>query len=309
MSETPGGWNPPENSGDRARQQDAGRPGPQGGTPDAGAQGGYGQQGSYGQQGGYGQGSGWGEQPGYGQPGYSQPGYNQAGYGQPTYGQPGYSQQPYGQPGYGQQPYGASMYTGAPGGFAPQPVGTNDPEDLSLPLYGATFTQAVRRFFRSYARFGGRASRSEYWWSFLFYELIYGVLGVVFAIAMGVFYATADYRYDYNSYDYGYGYGDDYLSPSSHIEHANGGAVAFLVVAIILLFLAFAATVVPMLAISWRRLHDANMAGPLYFLSCIPYAGTVILIVLMCQASKPEGMRFDPSPTAALGGPGLPPKY
>ena len=45
-----------------------------------------------------------------------------------------------------------------------QPLGATDPRDLTLPLYGATFGQAVARFFRSYARFSGRASRSEYWW-------------------------------------------------------------------------------------------------------------------------------------------------
>jgi hypothetical protein len=36
------------------------------------------------------------------------------------------------------------------------------PSPMSLPLYGATFGQALSRFFRSYARFSGRASRSEY---------------------------------------------------------------------------------------------------------------------------------------------------
>lgn len=45
-----------------------------------------------------------------------------------------------------------------------EPLGATDPRDLTLPLYGATFGQAVTRFFRSYARFSGRASRSEYWW-------------------------------------------------------------------------------------------------------------------------------------------------
>lgn len=35
---------------------------------------------------------------------------------------------------------------------------------LSAPLYGASFPQAVSRFFRKYATFSGRASRSEYWW-------------------------------------------------------------------------------------------------------------------------------------------------
>ncbi|QCH24418.1 hypothetical protein DSM43276_02681 [Mycobacteroides salmoniphilum] len=43
-----------------------------------------------------------------------------------------------------------------------KPLGATDPRDLTLPLYGATFSQAITRFFRSYFRFSGRASRSEY---------------------------------------------------------------------------------------------------------------------------------------------------
>lgn len=34
---------------------------------------------------------------------------------------------------------------------------------LEGPLYGATFGESVRRFFRTYADFTGRASRSEFW--------------------------------------------------------------------------------------------------------------------------------------------------
>lgn len=38
----------------------------------------------------------------------------------------------------------------------------------SSALRGATFPQAVQRFFSKYADFNGRASRSEFWWVVLF---------------------------------------------------------------------------------------------------------------------------------------------
>ncbi|SMX99480.1 Protein of unknown function (DUF805) [Brevibacterium aurantiacum] len=58
------------------------------------------------------------------------------------------------------------------GGFGGQPRGAASPEDLSLPLYGASFGQAVKRFFKKYTHFSGRASRSEFWWMALFAFLV-----------------------------------------------------------------------------------------------------------------------------------------
>src|SRR5690606_31218895 len=47
------------------------------------------------------------------------------------------------------------------------PVGTAVP--LWAPLYGATMGQAWTRFWRKYADFSGRASRSEYWLAYLWF--------------------------------------------------------------------------------------------------------------------------------------------
>ena len=40
------------------------------------------------------------------------------------------------------------------------------------PLPDCTFGQAVARFFKKYVQFKGAASRSEFWWAFLFYFVI-----------------------------------------------------------------------------------------------------------------------------------------
>ncbi|MCB4208648.1 DUF805 domain-containing protein [Arthrobacter sp. UM1] len=92
----------------------------------------------------------YGQDSGSGMPAYG--GHDGAQYGQGGYGSQPYGQQPYGQPGYGVQ--GATLG---------QPVG-GTPENLDLPLYGATLPQAFTRFFKRYANFHGRSSRSEFWW-------------------------------------------------------------------------------------------------------------------------------------------------
>nr|WP_263053678.1 DUF805 domain-containing protein [Brevibacterium casei] len=61
----------------------------------------------------------------------------------------------------------------------------------------------------------------------------------------------------------------------------------------ILMIIVMLALLVPTLAISWRRLHDANLAGPFWFLTFIPGVGGLIVLALMLMPSKPEGRRFD----------------
>lgn len=50
--------------------------------------------------------------------------------------------------------------------------------------------------------------------------------------------------------------------------------------------------VIPSWAIAWRRLHDANLAGPLALLSFVPIVGGIITLVLTVLPPKPEGRRF-----------------
>ena len=75
----------------------------------------------------------------------------------------------------GGQGYDGLEYGGAPRGAA-------SPDDLSLPLYGATFGQAVKRFFKNYVKFSGRASRSEFWFAYLFTILV-GIIPMLLGFA------------------------------------------------------------------------------------------------------------------------------
>lgn len=63
-----------------------------------------------------------------------------------------------------QQPYGAG------------PVGE---VTLSQPLRGASPRDAIVRFFKKYATFEGRASRSEFWWPWLFSFVVNTAINVI----------------------------------------------------------------------------------------------------------------------------------
>ncbi|PZE85288.1 DUF805 domain-containing protein [Curtobacterium sp. MCBD17_032] len=150
-------------------------------------------------------------------------------------------------------------------------TGPNGEPPLWAPWYGISFPNAVKRVFTKYVRFDGRASRSEFWWWYLAQVIVVGVLYVL----MGVGGATSGIQSD----------------PVTGTTSGSPNALYW--IAAVLLTLYSLATIIPNLAITWRRLHDANLAGPFFFLSVIPFVGGIILLVLTILPSKPEGQRFD----------------
>ncbi len=240
------------------------------------------------------------EQPQYGAPQYQapqqpeQPQYEAPQYQAPQ--QPEQPQAPYAppaaslypnqpQPHYASAPAYAAGMTGVPGPGEPF-NGATDPEDLSRPLYGATFGQAIRRFLKNYAGFSGRASRSEYWWVALFSFLVTLIPLALYIIGVVMLAVASD-----NSSTYDDGFGDGYGSAA--VAPAAGLGLTLLFVGLGLLIVIGLALLVPSIAISWRRFHDANFAGPFYFLSFIPYVGGLVVLVFMVLPPSPLGRRFD----------------
>lgn len=69
--------------------------------------------------------------------------------------------------------------------YEPYPVGPETPRGpvpLSQPLRGASFGDAIQRFFTKYAVFTGRASRSEFW----YWVLAAFIVSVVFSLLRSV---------------------------------------------------------------------------------------------------------------------------
>ncbi|GAB5905584.1 DUF805 domain-containing protein [Mycobacteroides chelonae] len=135
-----------------------------------------------------------------------------------------------------------------------KPLGATDPCDLTLPLYGATFGQAITRFFRSYARFSGRASRSEYWWVLLAQTVAASLL--VCGVALG-----------------------------------TDSALGRLYIAVLIGFVLVWA--IPAWALTVRRLHDADFSGWMALLAILPYIGSLMPIIFGFLPSKPRGECFD----------------
>ncbi|MHA7306213.1 DUF805 domain-containing protein [Arthrobacter sp. TMN-49] len=173
---------------------------------------------------------------------------------------------------------------------------STEPPEITEPLYGAPIGQAISRFFRKYTAFHGRASRSEFWWVALSHAVLSLVPSVVLGIGVIVGTAWAVNNKQAEYYDNGNG-------TQTLLGYSQPGilqyppAAILIVIGVAVSALLFLATVVPLLALTWRRLHDANFPGPFFFFSAIPVIGSLILLILVAQPSKDDGRRFDRQPT------------
>lgn len=138
---------------------------------------------------------------------------------------------------------------------------------LWAPYYGAPFPAAVQRFFKKYATFTGRASRSEYWWWTLVAVIVSVVLNIIMVVG---------------------GAAGAKLGPNGTSTPGPG-----MMIGLILAAIWFLAVLVPSLAVTVRRLHDANFSGWMILLGLIPFVGGIVLLVFTVMEPKPEGQRFD----------------
>jgi uncharacterized membrane protein YhaH (DUF805 family) len=119
-----------------------------------------------------------------------------------------------------------------------------------------TFPTAIATVFRKYADFSGHAGRAEFWWFALFGALVSAALNSL-----------------------------NVLTPEGTVYLGSS-----------LSGLWGLATLLPMLAVTVRRLRDAGFGWGHVFWVLLPLAGIVVLIVLLAQRS-----------TAAAGAPSAPP--
>jgi uncharacterized membrane protein YhaH (DUF805 family) len=172
------------------------------------------------------------------------------------YSDPTYGQAPYTQPGYGQGYQATPSY-----GLAPYTAVLD-----ANPRPSVTMPQALKLWLKNWKNFSGRASRSEFWWTYLGLVIAETVVSIVFMI-VGLIFAAAT-----NSSD-------------------AAAVVLFLLLGVV--GLVGLAALVPSLALGVRRLHDTNQSGWMYLLTFIPYVGGIVLLVLMAQPSNAMGARFD----------------
>ena len=129
----------------------------------------------------------------------------------------------------------------------------------SIPM---TFSRAISTCFEKYATFTGRATRSEYWYFFLFNFLV----NIAFFIIM-------------------------------YVAAYNGNS-SFVTIVYVLSIIYSLATILPGLAVSIRRLHDSCHSGwwVLINLFFICYIGPIWFIVLMCKDTYEAENEYGPVP-------------
>lgn len=126
-----------------------------------------------------------------------------------------------------------------------------------------SFTAAVTSVLNNYANFQGRATRSEYWYWFLFYILLSAATNIVDAGLRHVF-----------------------------LIHGLFSIIA----ALIYLFL-----FVPNLAVGVRRLHDLDKSGWWLLLVFIPLVGPIILLVWFCTSGTPGANQYGAPSIGPIG--------
>ena len=120
-----------------------------------------------------------------------------------------------------------------------------------------SFKEAVvRALQQNYCNFSGRASRSEFWWFYLFSCIVSWIVSLVVGIVS-----------DWN------------------INSLNIGS-----------WIVILALLLPSLGLSVRRLHDIGKSGWWWFISFIPLVGAIILLVWWCKDSHMEPNEYVPVP-------------
>jgi uncharacterized membrane protein YhaH (DUF805 family) len=143
------------------------------------------------------------------------------------------------------------------------------------------FGEAVKTCFSKYATFSGRARRSEFWWFYLF-TLIANAAAYIVDRLIGWTAVSFD-TMEIN--------GESYTVASTYYP---GWIQSIVVLALIL----------PMIAVSVRRLHDRDASGWWWWLNvlnCLCGLGTIILVfAFYIQPSKPGNNKYGPDPTGAV---------
>jgi uncharacterized membrane protein YhaH (DUF805 family) len=134
-----------------------------------------------------------------------------------------------------------------------------------------SFGDAVRTCFNKYATFDGRATRSEFWWFYLFYMI------VTFVIFMP-------------------GYTLMLAGAASSSDGSSPGALFWIGTMLLIVgSLALLALVIPLLSVGCRRLHDRGQSGWLQLLLLVP-CGNIVLLIFWIMEGTPGDNAYGPKP-------------
>lgn len=138
---------------------------------------------------------------------------------------------------------------------------------------------AYKEFWKRYADFDGKSTRSEYWFVYLWNFLIRFAVFSIILICYIMFFLQLPWDSMESGSD---------LAPSEIFT--SGAMTSILAISFLFLLLSgySVATFIPSLAISVRRLRDAGFPWGLIFLRFVPIVGAIALIILYCQPTVVE---------------------
>lgn len=144
------------------------------------------------------------------------------------------------------------------------------------------FGESVKRAFRRWSDFEGRATQSEFWWFYLFTFIASLVLYIPFAIAFfAIVSGTAE---------------TDARGRVTFTGSPSGGAIAVSVVFGLIFLVASLLLFVVTLSLSVRRLHDTDRSGWWYLISFVPF-GSLVLLYFFVLPPTPGPNQYGPPST------------
>ncbi|MEP7222887.1 MAG: DUF805 domain-containing protein [Novosphingobium sp.] len=117
-----------------------------------------------------------------------------------------------------------------------------------------TFSESIKTCLSKYTTWQGRASRSEFWFFYLFMLICMAVAAAIDNVLGTTF---------------------KFMNPASGVEVSIGYGYAYALVGLGLLL--------PQLAVLVRRLHDTGRSGWWYWLFLVPLIGAILLLVWFCS--------------------------
>jgi uncharacterized membrane protein YhaH (DUF805 family) len=139
-----------------------------------------------------------------------------------------------------------------------------------------SFGQAVKHVYGNYANFQGRASRSEFWWFYLYYVIVGLILYVIYFAGLAASPKTE-------------------ISPG--VYEVSMGPLA--IIAIVLLGIWWLANLIPTLAVWVRRLHDSDKSGWWMLLIFACGLGTLVLWIFALLPSSVGPNKHGEGPATA----------
>lgn len=113
----------------------------------------------------------------------------------------------------------------------------------------------IKPYFK-YAQFSGRADRKEFWYFIVFYVVAYAILAIVDGVVFG---------------------GNVVMSRDGFSASSSGPLQAIFALG----------SFIPMLAVTFRRLHDINKTAWWILIGLIPLVGMIVLIIFYAQKGDP----------------------